>query len=471
MYDPVDYPNIKFAATAGEVCPQSLADKWSVTGQFFNSCGPTEITIVNTVQPHVYGAKLSIGTPTPNNNVYVLDENLNSCPVGTAGIMWAGGLGVTRGYINLPDKTAERYLRDPFANDGSMMFNTGDIGRWRADGQLEHLGRADDQVKVKGFRVELDGVAAAMESCTAVKVACALLIGKELWGFYTPSTVPPTDVKAATAKEQPYYAVPSKYIALPEFPHTSNGKIDKRALRALAEEKLSSGSARLVPPAITPTTAQSPAPTPVPSPKPPSPTRPSYLRGDSLSSQSAKPWSSLLHEFAHDTRPLKLQDCVCQPGPAQDQLHIVPVPIRLPRGSEPSSARVEVLSISSSVQSQSWWSKEDVVQMQTTHSEQPPAYNDITRHATCALLLVGGDAPSSMVSNCAACNGWGHASTVCPTPERGVIALEKIADVACALTQQSGIDVVCIVSDPKTSHAVANELGHRGVAVVSSVMG
>lgn len=76
--------------------------------------------------------------------------------------MWVGGVGVSAGYLNLPEKTAERWRPDPFLGDDAMMFNTGDLGRWRKDGQLDHLGRADDQVKVKGFRVELDGVAAAM---------------------------------------------------------------------------------------------------------------------------------------------------------------------------------------------------------------------------------------------------------------------------------------------------------------------
>lgn len=117
------------------------------------------------MQLHKYGGPLSIGGPTPNNNVYVLDENLKPVPIGEPGIMWAGGAGITRGYINLPDKTAERYMLDMFANDGyvltntetplltfrirTYMFNTGDLGRWRSDGTLEHLGRVDDQVKVK----------------------------------------------------------------------------------------------------------------------------------------------------------------------------------------------------------------------------------------------------------------------------------------------------------------------------------
>ncbi|KLO16789.1 nonribosomal peptide synthetase 12 [Schizopora paradoxa] len=232
-HDPADYPNVKFVATAGELCPQALADNWGRSAQFFNSCGPTEITIVNTVQPHVPGNSLSIGKPTPNNNVYILDEDMRPLPIGEKGVMWAGGAGITRGYINLPEKTGERYKRDPFVNDGSIMFNTGDLGRWRPDGQIDHLGRVDDQVKVKGFRVELDGVTTAMETTPGVKVACALLIDGTLWGCYAPEKVHADSIRASTALIQPYYAVPTRFFPLPEFPSTSNGKIDKRALRQM----------------------------------------------------------------------------------------------------------------------------------------------------------------------------------------------------------------------------------------------
>jgi hypothetical protein len=148
--------------------------------------------------------------------------------------MWVGGIGVSRGYLNLPEKTAERWRPNPFMNDGSMMFNTGDFGRWRPDGQLEHHGRADDQVKIKGFRVELDGVASAMRTHPNVREAVALLIGTELWGFITPAHVDRDCVRAATAKIQPSYAVPSQYIAVDEFPMTRNGKVDKCALTQLS---------------------------------------------------------------------------------------------------------------------------------------------------------------------------------------------------------------------------------------------
>ncbi|KII86925.1 hypothetical protein PLICRDRAFT_274094 [Plicaturopsis crispa FD-325 SS-3] len=233
-HDPSAYPNIKVVATAGEPCPQNLADSWARAARFYDCCGPTEITIVNTVDLHVSGNRVSIGSPTPNNSVYILDEHLNPLPISEVGVLWAGGAGITRGYINMTDKTNERYKPDPFVADGSRMFNTGDLGRWRFDGKLEHLGRTDDQVKIKGFRVELDGVAASMETCPEVKSAIALLIDEELWGFVTPAIDGTDNVGIATAQSQPYYAVPSHYLTMDHFPLTPNGKIDKRALESLA---------------------------------------------------------------------------------------------------------------------------------------------------------------------------------------------------------------------------------------------
>ncbi|KAJ3801535.1 nonribosomal peptide synthetase 12 [Lentinula aff. detonsa] len=243
-HEPSAYPNIKVVAVAGEACPQGLADDWAKTVQFFNCCGPTEITIVNTMHQHCPGEALSIGKPTPNNNVYVLGDDLQPLPIGQTGLMWAGGKGITKGYLNLPQKTHEKYLFDLFGNDGSLMFNTGDLGRWRPDGTLEHLGRIDDQVKVKGFRVELDGVAAALESSPGVKVAAALLVDNILWGFVAPDTINPEDILSDTAKIQPYYAVPNRLIALREFPKTSNMKTDKRALRQLALTEIAKENAR-----------------------------------------------------------------------------------------------------------------------------------------------------------------------------------------------------------------------------------
>ncbi|KAJ7484437.1 putative nonribosomal peptide synthetase [Mycena latifolia] len=246
-HEPEDYPSIKNVIVGGEPCPQAIADKWARLTNFNNCCGPTEISICNTVQPHTPGYPLSIGKPIPNTNVYVLSRDPSSTrpvPIGQTGCMWVGGVGVSNGYMNLPEKTAERYRPDPFVGGGAMMFNTGDLGRWRSDGQLDHLGRADDQVKVKGFRVELDGVAAAMRTHDAVRNAVALLVGTELWGFVSPSTVDLPLVRDATAAVQAYHAVPTQYLAIDDFPMTKNGKVDKRALVVYAEGQFCEGAKR-----------------------------------------------------------------------------------------------------------------------------------------------------------------------------------------------------------------------------------
>ncbi|KZO99633.1 putative nonribosomal peptide synthetase [Calocera viscosa TUFC12733] len=245
-HDPAAYRNIKHVIVGGEPCPQSLADSWARHTQFNNCCGPTEISIANTVQRHTPGYPLSIGTPIPNTNVYVLGRDpadLAPARIGDVGCMWVGGVGVSRGYLNLPEKTAERLRPDPFVcwdGRGSrpMMFNTHDLGRWRADGQLDHCGRADDQVKIRGFRIELDGVASAMASCESVRTAVALKVGDQLWGFYAPANVPHAEVRRATANVLPEYAVPTQWLALDKLPLTPRGKVDKHLLRGMARPEM-----------------------------------------------------------------------------------------------------------------------------------------------------------------------------------------------------------------------------------------
>ncbi|KAF5631553.1 non-ribosomal peptide synthetase [Fusarium sp. NRRL 52700] len=238
-YNPTQYPKIKTVATAGEPTTRGLADLWASHGTYWNCCGPTETTIVNTMHQHVVGQELSIGRPTPNNRVYILNSLGEPVPMGATGVMWAGGRGVSRGYIGLDEKTAERYKPDPFADDGSKMYNTGDLCRWRTDGSVEILGRVDDQVKVKGFRVELDGISASLASAPGVSRAAALLIDGEIHGFTTPRRCDATTTIKHVQQHQPYYAVPTHLHLLDELPSTPNGKVDKGKLKALALAKQS----------------------------------------------------------------------------------------------------------------------------------------------------------------------------------------------------------------------------------------
>ncbi|KAH7160489.1 hypothetical protein B0J13DRAFT_432911 [Dactylonectria estremocensis] len=256
-YAPADYPSLKLVATAGEPSSQKLADAWTSHCTYYNCCGPTETTIVNTMHQHRVHQELSIGTPTPNNVVYLLDKQHDPVGIGEIGVMWAGGSGVTRGYVALPSKTAENYVLDPFKNDGSRIYNTGDLCRWNANGSINMLGRVDDQVKVKGFRVELDGVAASLASCASVDRAAALLIDGEIHGFLTPRDCDLEIVTKSIIKRQPYYAIPAHFHLLDSLPITFNGKIDRKALMSKASEpeqwnstKTSSGHIRKPEPAL-----------------------------------------------------------------------------------------------------------------------------------------------------------------------------------------------------------------------------
>ncbi len=230
---------IKVAAVAGEPCPRPLADAWSSFCTFYNSCGPTETTIINTAEPHnPHKSVLSIGRPTPNNTVYILDENLNPLPIGEKGEMWAGGDCVTAGYLANPALTAERYRPDPF-RPGHLMFNTRDLGAWTDDGELEHFGRVDDLVKICGFRVELDGVSTALEEAEGCEQAVTLKYdNRNLVSFISPASADPDLAAQSVVGKLPYYNKPTLVLTMDELPRTARGKIDKRLLMDMAKTEL-----------------------------------------------------------------------------------------------------------------------------------------------------------------------------------------------------------------------------------------
>ncbi|KTC62902.1 peptide synthetase [Pseudomonas fluorescens ABAC62] len=237
--DPQRCPDLKAVAVAGEPCPQGLAERWAAHGEFYNGCGPTETTIVNTLCRHVPGTPLTIGRPTPNNIVYVLDQQGRACALGEIGEMWAGGAGVTAGYLENAELTAQRYRPDPFLGAGTMMFRTRDLGRWTGDGQLEHLGRVDDQVKVRGFRVELDAVSAALEAGEGCVRAVTLKFDeRNLVAFVSPATANIQSCRRQCEQRLAYYCVPAKIYALDSLPLTSRGKIDKVLLLQSARQRL-----------------------------------------------------------------------------------------------------------------------------------------------------------------------------------------------------------------------------------------
>lgn len=230
--------NVRAVAVAGERCPPWLADSWASFSRFHNACGPTEVSIVNTLTAYRPGDQLTIGRPLPNTTVYILDDDLAPCPIGQVGEMWAGGACVTAGYLANDALTRQRYRPDPFLGGKHRMFRTRDLARWTADGSLEYHGRTDDQVKVNGFRVELDAVTNALEQTPHCHRATTMLHDGRLVGFVTPASVDPDEARDAVARTLPYYCVPSLVVAVDELPATARGKVDKAVLAAQLDRKL-----------------------------------------------------------------------------------------------------------------------------------------------------------------------------------------------------------------------------------------
>ncbi|KAL2916101.1 hypothetical protein HK105_204192 [Polyrhizophydium stewartii] len=235
---PSRFPNLKFVAVAGESLSQELADLWSPHCVFYNIYGPTEITLFSTITQISFGDKVTVGRTPVNTNVYVLDSEMRKVPFGVVGEVFLGGIGITPGYLNRPDLTAERYLPDPFSPEpGARMFRTGDLGRLLPDGNFEILGRMDDQVKLKGYRIELDEVAAAMMRHPRVSAAAAVVKDKtHLVGFVVPADVDHDELRDVVAAALPAYMVPAVFVGLAVMPTNTNGKTDKKALAAMHVE-------------------------------------------------------------------------------------------------------------------------------------------------------------------------------------------------------------------------------------------
>ncbi|MBW4717721.1 non-ribosomal peptide synthase/polyketide synthase [Saccharothrix obliqua] len=195
-----------------------------VTG--FNFYGPTETT-VDAVATRITGDRPLIGRPLPNVAAYVLDRDLRPVPPGVVGELFIAGPQVARGYLGRPGLTAQRFLPNPFGVPGSRMYRTGDRVRW-VDGRLDYLGRADDQVKLRGFRVEPGEVAAALRAVPGVRDAVAVVRRGRLVGYVTGT--PERDARTALAAVLPDYLVPAAVVELAALPLTPSGKVDRRAL-------------------------------------------------------------------------------------------------------------------------------------------------------------------------------------------------------------------------------------------------
>ncbi len=222
--------------SGGEALPAELRNRVLAqlpAVQLHNRYGPTE-TAINVTHWHCQaedGERSPIGRPLGNVICRVLDDQLNLLPAGVPGELCIGGIGLARGYLGRAGLTAERFVADPLGEPGARLYRTGDRVRWSNDGVLEYLGRLDQQIKLRGVRLEPQEIEARLLALDGIAQAVVLVRNATLIGYYTAHTAwVEQDVKAALAAELPEYMVPALLMRLDAMPLSPSGKLDRRAL-------------------------------------------------------------------------------------------------------------------------------------------------------------------------------------------------------------------------------------------------
>jgi len=246
-----ELPELETVISAGEACSAELVARWAPDRDFFNAYGPTETTVCASMylcdedDPH----NPPIGRPIANTQLYILDRNLQPVPVGVPGELHVGGVSLARGYLNRPELTAEKFIRNPFSDEpGERLYKTGDLVRYRADGNIEFLGRIDHQVKVRGFRIELGEIEAVLGQHPGVQDGVVVVRedvpgDKRLVAYVVPAEPALSEAEGEPApavgelrnflrKTLPEYMVPSAFVVLEALPLSPSGKVDRRALPA-----------------------------------------------------------------------------------------------------------------------------------------------------------------------------------------------------------------------------------------------
>jgi len=237
---PASLPALRMLCASAESCPGEVVLRWSGGRCFFNAYGPTEATVCATMMRCTAdcGSPVPIGRPIANTQIYILDSHLQPVPVGVPGELYIGGAGLARGYLNRPELTAERFIPNPFVAQGTRLYNTGDLARYRPDGAIEFLGRVDRQVKLRGFRIELEEIEAALRDHPGLKESVVLVRedqpGEKRLAAYVVARTRPApsshELRGYLMERLPDYMVPSSFVCMEDLPRMRNGKVDRTAL-------------------------------------------------------------------------------------------------------------------------------------------------------------------------------------------------------------------------------------------------
>ncbi|NER84193.1 MAG: AMP-binding protein, partial [Leptolyngbya sp. SIO1D8] len=237
-------PALQTIIVAGESCSAELAAAWSQNRRFFNAYGPTESTVCATVyecQEAIQG--IPIGRPIANSQIYLLDDEGQPVPIGVSGELHIGGVGLARGYLNRPELTAQKFISNPFNHSkfkvqSSKLYRTGDLAQYLPDGNIEFLGRIDHQVKVRGFRVELGEIEAALLQHPGISKVVVLVWedhpdDKRIVAYlvFNQEHVSNIDqLQTFLTEKLPNYMIPSAFVVLDTIPLMPNGKVDRDTL-------------------------------------------------------------------------------------------------------------------------------------------------------------------------------------------------------------------------------------------------
>lgn len=234
------FQQIQLVVSSGEALSDLLLQKIRIISgaKIYNPLGPSECSVWNV--DGNFKSDITIGSPIANTQIYILDKDGNILPIGVAGELCIAGDGVGMGYLNRPELTAEKFVPNPFATEenhhGKVMYHTGDLARWRADGEIEYLGRIDTQVKIRGLRIELGEIESVMSSFAGIRLTAVADKRDEnnrqyLVGYYTAEgKIDEKELRSHLSSKLPKYMVPNYFVKLDTMPMTASGKTDRKNL-------------------------------------------------------------------------------------------------------------------------------------------------------------------------------------------------------------------------------------------------